>query len=125
MGLHVEACSDEWTSYTCDDFLDWQENFPGDQPEEYVLTLSPDGYHKDNISGGAPYGLAFESRWKPTWRYFEWSGEKQPVTAIANPPDFLSYLRSTILECAGFPALLGIPAFETLREDLLQGVPVF
>jgi hypothetical protein len=124
-GLHIEACSEEWIAFVCDEYLDWQENFAPDESEGFLLSLSPDGYHKDNISGGAPYGLLAESTWKPAWQNFEWPGERQPVTAIANPPDFLSYLRTTILECAGFPALLGIPAFEIIKEKLLQDVPIF
>jgi hypothetical protein len=42
-----------------------------------------------------------------------------------DPPDFLSYLRTTILKSAGFPGLLGVPGFDPIREALLQGVPVF
>jgi hypothetical protein len=124
-GLHVETCNDEWTAFICDDYIDWKENFTSDESDGFILSLSPDGYHKDNISGGASYGVSVESSWKPIWKNFEWSGEMQPVTALANPPDLLSYLRTTILECAGFPALLGIPAFESIKESLLRGVPVF
>jgi hypothetical protein len=124
-GLHVEICNDEWTSFVCDDYIDWKENFTPDESDGFILSLSPDGYHKDNISGGAPYGVSAESTWKPIWQNFEWSGEMRPVTALASPPDFLSYLRTTILECAGFPALLGVPAFDTIKEKLLEGVPVF
>jgi len=124
-GLHVEICNDEWTSFVCDEYIYWKENFTPDGSDGFILSLSPDGYHKDNISGGAPYGVSLESTWKPIWQNFEWSGEMQPVTALASPPDFLSYLRTTILECAGFPALLGIPAFESIKENLLKGVPIF
>jgi len=124
-GLHVEICNDEWTSYVCDDYIYWKENFTPDGSDGFILSLSPDGYHKDNISGGAPYGVSLESTWKPTWQKFEWSGEMQPVTALASPPDFFSYLRTTILECAGFPALLGIPAYESIKNRLLEGVPIF
>jgi len=124
-GLHVEICNDEWISFICGEYIDWKENFTTGTSDDFVLSLSPDGYHKDNISGGAPYGVSAESVWKPIWRNFEWPGELRPVTALANPPDFLSYLRTTILECAGFPALLGISAFEPIRDRLLEGVPLF
>jgi hypothetical protein len=89
------------------------------------LSLSPDGFHKDNISGGAPYGVLAGSSWKPIWRNFEWWGRVRPVTALADAPDFLSYLRTTILECAGFPALLCVPGFDRVPETILQGVPLF
>lgn len=124
-GLHVNACNQEWTSFICQDYEDWKNYYRQGESDKFLLSLSPDGLHKDNISGGAPYGVFAESSWKPIWQYFEWSGMIHPVTALADPPDFLSYLRTTILECAGFPALLGVPAFEPIREHVLQGVPTF
>jgi hypothetical protein len=124
-GLHIDACSRGWAAFVCQDYEDWRDNDDHDEAEEYLLSLSPDGYHKDNISGGESYGVFAESSWKPIWRYFEWPGAAKPVTATADPPDFLSYLRTTVLECAGFPGLLGIPAFDQLRDGLLEGVPLF
>ena len=124
-GFHIYACNREWTSYICDDYEDWQYDDERDEAEQFLLELSADGYHKDNISGGDSYGVFAESAWKPIWQNFEWSGAVKPMTALADPPDFLSYVRTTILECAGFPGLVGVPAFDTLRNELLDGVPVF
>ena len=124
-GLHVDACSRGWASYICEEYEDWQNDDQQDEAEQFLLSLSPDGYHKDNISGGESYGVFAESAWKPIWQYFQGSGVAKPVTALSDPPDFLSYLRTTILECAGFPGLLGIPAFDRLRDELLEGVPLF
>jgi hypothetical protein len=124
-GLHVDACSRGWASHICDEYEDWQNDDQQDDAEKFLLDLSPDGYHKDNISGGESYGVFAESGWKPIWQYFEWPGVAKPVTALADPPDFLSYLRTTVLECAGFPGLLGIPAFERLSNELLEDVPLF
>jgi hypothetical protein len=72
-----------------------------------------------------PYGVFLGVSWRPIWQNFEWKGLKHPITALTNPPDFLSYLRTTILECAGFPAFLGVPAFDPIKKRLLQDVPVF
>jgi hypothetical protein len=124
-GLHVYACDDQWASFICRDYAEWKDDEGQEKAENFLLSLSPDGYHKDNISGGAPYGIFTESSWKPIWRNFEWSGMAHPVSALEDPPDFLSYLRTVILECAGFPALLGVPAFDRIREKLLQDVPLF
>lgn len=124
-GLVVEPCSREWVDFICGDFRDWPENWPEATPEPFILSLSPDGYHKDNISGGASYGLFLGESWKPTWQYFEWPGARRPLSAPPGPPDFLAYLRTTVLECAGFPGLLGLPAFEAFRGRLLQGLPYF
>ncbi|HEU0292927.1 MAG TPA: hypothetical protein VFR47_09340 [Anaerolineales bacterium] len=124
-GLHVDACSRGWAAYICEEYDDWQNDDQQDEAEPFLMSLSPDGYHKDNISGGEPYGVFTGSAWKPIWQYFEWSGGVKPVTALADPPDFLSYVRTTVLECAGFPGLLGIPAFDRLRDELLEDVPLF
>ena len=124
-GLHIDPCNSEWTSSVSQDFADWQDYSAQGQSESFLISLSPDGYHKDKISGGSPYGVIADSSWKPIWQNFEWSGTSYPVSALANPPDFLSYLRTAILECAGFPALLGDPAFHPIKEKLLQGVPLF
>lgn len=123
-GLYIYAGNGEWASYTCDEYENWQDD-QQDEAKPFLLELSPDGYHKDNISGGESYGVFAESAWKPIWQNFEWSGAVKPRTALADPPDFLSYLRTTVLECAGFPGLLGIPAFDKFRNDLLEGVPLF
>jgi hypothetical protein len=124
-GLHIDPCNSEWTSFVCQDYAEWKDYYNQGETESFLLSLSPDGYHKDNISGGAPYGIFAESSWKPVWQNFEWSGAAYPVTALGGSPDFLSYLRTAILECAGFPALLGNLAFYPIKERLLQGVPLF
>jgi hypothetical protein len=124
-GLHVDPCNNAWASYICQDYEEWRDDYRQDESGEFLFSLSPDGFHKDNISGGAPYGVFAGLSWKPVWQYFEWPGRVRPLTALAAPPDFLSYLRTTILECAGFPGLLGVPAFNPVRETLLQDVPVF
>jgi hypothetical protein len=123
-GLHVSACSDEWTSSICSDYEDWIDLSP-DETNAFILSLSPDGYHKDNTSGGSPYGISPGLSWKPIWRNFEWSGIKHPITALVSQPDFLSYLRTAILECAGFPAFFGLPAFDQIKGRLLRGVEIF
>lgn len=124
-GLHIYACNIDWTSAICQDYALWKEDWRQDETEDYLLRLSPDGYHKDQYSGGADYGVFAQSSWKPIWQNFGWLGTAQPITVVASPPDFISYLRTAILECAGFPGLLGAPGFDVLKEQLLQGVPLF
>ncbi len=124
-GLYIEACSQAWADFVCADYLDWGENWPPESGQPFLLSLSPDGYHKDNISGGAPYGLCLGEPWTPVWQNFEWAGPRRPESAPPGEPDFLSYLRTCVLECAGFPGLLGQPAFEALRPRLLEAVPLF
>jgi hypothetical protein len=123
-GLHVYPCTDAWTDFVCQDFEDWE----GDEPDAevpFLISLSPDGYHKDCISGGESYGVHPSDSWTPVWQNFEWSGGRRPVTAPAGAPDFLAYVRTAMLECAGFPGLLGCPGFDEIREQLLEGVSVW
>jgi hypothetical protein len=94
-------------------------------PEHYPLSLSPDGYHKGNISGGAPYEMQVGGVWLAPVENFAWSGALRPVSAPADPCDLAAYLRTARLECAGFPGLYGTPQFEPIREQLLRGVPIF
>lgn len=124
-GLYVDSCCDGWTASVCDDFVDWRDNSTPGGSEEFLLSLSPDGYHKDNTSGGSPYGIFPGNSWKPIWQYFEWSGVERPLSAPEGSTDFLSYLRTTILECAGFPAFFGVPGFDPIKERILRGVPIF
>jgi len=124
-GLYVEVCTDGWVSFIRDEFSIWNRESSADESSHFFLALSPDGYHKDNISGGAAYGLQVGLSWMPIWQNFEWRCRARPLTAPAGPLDFLSYLRSTILERAGFPGLSGLPGFNLIRDRLLKGVPLF
>jgi hypothetical protein len=121
-GVYVDACDDDWLAYTTEDFTDYAE----DRDEEsFRYTLAPDGYLKDGISGGPPYALGRGSDWAPTWENFDWAGYRRPDTAVADPPDFVSYLRTALLECAGFPGFLGHQKFEAIRQDLIRDLRPF
>ena len=122
-GVKVEAPSNlEWLEYMVDELaIQTSEGWP----EGYEL--SADGYHKDNISGGVPYLLvARDDPWLPRLTEFRWCGPSRPVSAPpGHAPDLLSYLRSALLEAAGFPGLLGGPAFEPIRQHLVEELPTF
>lgn len=120
-GVYIESCSQEWLTYTIDEFEACKVD---DEESEFVYTFAPDGYHKDDISGGPPYGLQGDD-WLPTILNFRWSGFKPPESANYKPLDLLGYLRTSILECGGFPGLLGHPKFEPTREKLVAGLPLF
>ena len=126
-GLYIEALSKDWAEYMIETFRDWQENSAeyGAETEPFLIDLSPDGYHKDDISGGPAYGILPGAKWNPMLENFAWAGPKRPETAPDDPCDFLSYLRTTILDCAGFPGFYGVPEFEPIKARLLAGVPVF
>jgi hypothetical protein len=47
------------------------------------------------------------------------------MSAPEGPPTFVEYLRTSILECAGFPGFFGVPEFEPVRLELLDGLPYF
>ncbi len=121
-GVYVDAFDDSWFAYTAEDFSNFAEH---DDKESFLYSLAPDGYHKDDISGGLPYAVGRGSDWGPTWENFTWSGYRRPDTAVPDPTDFVSYLRTAILECAGFPGFFGNPKFEGIRQDVLRKLEAF
>lgn len=120
-GVYVENCSPELLEYIMDDFDAHQED---DAESEFIFTFAPDGYHKDDISGGPPYGLN-AGEWLPLVCNFEWTGYRRPESANSASIDFMGYLRTAILECGGFPGLIGHPKFEPIRMRLVEGLPAF
>jgi hypothetical protein len=125
-GLYLDGCDDEWFDCMIDelDALRAAET-DGSSPLPFALPLAPDGLHKDNVSGGEPYFVVPGDRWLAPLRNFRWCGPARPHSAPPNPCDLLGYLRTAILECAGFPGLYGSDAFEPIRQRLLEDVPVF
>ncbi|MDH3300621.1 MAG: hypothetical protein OES24_08970 [Acidimicrobiia bacterium] len=123
-GVVVEAPNDEaWIGYVLDLF-DEQADI-GQTPG---FPISPDALHKDNTSGGGPYEIVPDGGdpWMASLREFSWNAPVRPTSAPpGSAPDLVSYLRTAILECAGFPGLLGTAGFEPLRRELTQGLPVF
>lgn len=121
-GVYVDECTKSWIDYVLDEFECLSED---EEQAEFRYSFAPDGYHKDDISGGDPYCLGLHSDWAPAVENFEWSGRSRPITAVAGPPDFVSYLRTAILECGGFPGLFGHPKFEPIRQKLVTDLPAF
>ncbi len=72
-----------------------------------------------------PYTIGNSSEWTPEWENFEWSGLHAPVTAPVGKLDFVSYLRTSILECGGFPGFFGNPAFESIRQEFTRDMDPF
>lgn len=122
-GVHIDSCTKDWLEFIIEDFDDIQED-DGDGEFEFIFTISPDGYHKDDISGGDSYGVK-DGEWMPPLMNFEWSGKIRPLSATGSTVDLMAYLRTSILECAGFPGLLGNKAFEPIRVRLIESLPVF
>jgi hypothetical protein len=125
-GLSIDACDDEWFDCMLDELDDRLQGAGGGNPAEpFQLPLSPDGLHKDNLDGGGPYAVVTSDDWLAPLHNFRWFGAKRPSSAPANKCDLISYLRTAILECAGFPGLFGREQFEPIRQQLLADVPSF
>jgi hypothetical protein len=125
-GLYLDACDDDWFDCMLDELDERRQATAKDETSApFELPLAPDGLHKDNTSGGAPYALVSSDDWLAPLRNFRWSGAVRPASAPGNRCDLISYLRTAILECAGFPGLFGREAFEPIRQQLLADVPVF
>jgi hypothetical protein len=125
-GLYVDSCDDDWFDCIIDELDERRKTTADSEPiEPFELPFAPDGLHKDNLSGGEPYALAPCDDWSAPLRNFRWLGSKRPHSAPANRCDLMSYLRTAILECAGFPGLFGREQFEPVRQQLLADVPIF
>ena len=86
----------------------------GDEGVEWFAGLAPDDVHKDNESGGDPYGVALPNS----------SADFEFLNECHNLP-FVSYLRMAILRWGGFPGLDRISAeFKPLGE-LVAGLEPF
>ena len=120
-GVHIDSCTKDWLDFTIEDFDSLKED---DAEDEFFYSISPDGYHKDDISGGDSYGVK-HGEWMPPLMNFQWSGKIRPLSTTGNTIDLMAYLRTSILECAGFPGLLGNKAFEPIRVRLIESLPVF
>lgn len=120
-GVYIDSCSQDWLEFTIEDFDSLVED---DAKEEFFYSISPDGYHKDDISGGDSYGVR-DGDWMPELLHFDWSGRVNPSSAKGKSVDLMGYLRSSLLECGGFPGLLGIKAFEPIRIRLIENLPAF
>lgn len=97
--------------------LDW---FYGMEEEEETddsrrfIALAPDDFHKDNVSGGDPYGLFLPDP-SADFTFLDYQ----------NDLPFVSYLRLAILKWGGFPGLAGDRwKFDSL-SDLIAGLEPF
>jgi hypothetical protein len=120
-GVCIDSCTKDWLEFTIEDFDALVED---DAEEEFFYSISPDGYHKDDISGGDSYGVR-DGDWMPALLHFEWSGRLKPSSTNGESIDLMGYLRTSILECGGFPGLLGTKAFEPIRIRLIEHLPAF
>jgi hypothetical protein len=76
--------------------------------------LAPDDLHKDNISGGDPYGVELPNPLAD----FLFKNERHGLL-------FVPYLRLAILEWGGFPGLDGESVRFDPLDDLTQGLEPF
>lgn len=75
------------------DLEDWQADAESDRGA-FLLPIAPDVLHKDNVSGGSPYGFELPCRSVDGPLAHEW-----------HETTFVDYLRLSILEYGGFPGV--------------------
>jgi hypothetical protein len=79
------------------EFRYWQEGAGwsvGPTGGTFLCPVAPDVLHKDNVSGGAPYGIGLPDPGADAMLHNEW-----------HHVNFVPYLRIAILEWGGFPGL--------------------
>lgn len=81
-GVHVDPCSADWVESALQEFIDRAEDPDLSLEHPYLLSLAPDGYHKDNISGGAPHGVDVGDDWLAQWQNFSWQGLLRMTTTL-------------------------------------------
>ncbi len=80
----------------------------------FETSLAPDVFHKDNVSGGSPYGL----RLPDPCADFVFRFEQHNLL-------FVPYLRLAILRCGGFPGLEGRETELGILPSLIEGLDSF
>ncbi|MBC8143002.1 MAG: hypothetical protein H7Y38_16380 [Armatimonadetes bacterium] len=102
------------TDYIAEQFADWENNVAEYGAEEmgaFMFEFAPDDLHKDNISGGAPYGIELPQGAADAFVANEWHGTT-----------FVDYLR-ICFRWGGFPGFAREgsmpPQIAVLRESLL------
>jgi hypothetical protein len=88
------------------------EEFGTANIEPFIAPISPDVFHKDNVSGGAPYGLHLPNAAVDV----ELRNQSRQMT-------FVSYLRFSLLEWGGFPGLASLNS-EIISSQNREGIDV-
>jgi hypothetical protein len=95
-----------WVDPLVSDYVQWEYDAWGETREQggreagpFILPFAPDYYHKQDVSGGAPYGIALPNAAADALVECEWHGTT-----------FVDYLR-TCFRWGGFPG------FEMVREE--------
>jgi hypothetical protein len=104
---------------------DFEERAANPDDGTPMLEFSPDDFHKDSVSGGAPYSVEYLEGWVAPVHDFAWNGPVRPRSASTGAPGFLAYLRTALLECGGFPGYFGHAEYEPIRIELLRDVKLF
>jgi hypothetical protein len=127
-GLHIDSplrrSVDSYIKFVAEEHFVWIDSGDKAGGFPFEFPIAPDGYHKDDISGGQSYAVVpGTGAWDHRLVHFGW--RNRPVTAPEGPPDLLSYLRTAILECGCFPGFLGSATYEADRRYLTADLPVF
>lgn len=102
----VGRTPDGWPSFTdplvveppdfcISDYREWREYIEEDKENEnelFIAAIAPDIFHKDNVSGGGPYGFSLPN-----------AAIDGVLVNEGHDLTFVSYLRFALLEWGGFP----------------------
>lgn len=121
-GFHISGCDDLYIDAM---LWDAEDHSKGDSPEPFYYCFWPDIYEKDNCSGGGGYLLGTDSDWAPACIGVRWPQPAATRTAAEGPIDLITYARTAILECGGFPGFMGEREYEPIRTFLTRDLPTF
>lgn len=90
-GEHLDPLVVDGANAAIPDLEDWLADAAADRGA-FLLPIAPDVLHKDDVSGGLPYGFELPCASIDGRLEHEW-----------HETTFMDYLRCSILECGGFP----------------------
>jgi hypothetical protein len=95
--------------YLEDDWTAWHEHCAEDPDTAgpFVLPLAPDQLHKENTSGGSPYGIILPD------------GSAEGLFVADTTTPFVSYL-NWVFRHGGFPETTGSESEWRVRQDLAK-----
>jgi len=110
--LVIEVEGSRYPGASMRDFFDdeweqWREYIGDGDGDPFVLPLAPDRLHKENTSGGEPYGIVLPD------------GSADAVFIGADTTPFVAYLNQVFAH-GGFPHPTGSPDEQRIRADVAR-----
>lgn len=111
-GLYIDPLNSEMLEYYLEEYNEYTRSPTNRKDDPFQLHLSPDSYHKMDISGGAPYAIALPNRAIDGLLLHEW-----------HQTTFVNYLR-ICFHYGGLPGLFFLqpPLLASHQEEIAEAL---